>query len=69
MLSGFRGYSQTGIVLQVGGTPTINVSLPVGGLEESVTVEAASPSWTCAAPGSARSSKNERIVELAASGA
>jgi hypothetical protein len=40
-LQGFRSYVQTGIVLQVGGTPTVNAVLAVGGLEESVTVDAA----------------------------
>ena len=34
---------QTGIVLQVGATPTINAVLGVGALEETVTVEAAAP--------------------------
>src|SRR5687767_8046347 len=29
-LQGFRTYAQTGIVLQVGATPTINVTLAVG---------------------------------------
>ena len=38
-----RRYVQTGIVLQVGATPTINAVLGVGTLEESVTVEAAAP--------------------------
>ena len=42
-LQGFRTYVQTGIVLQVGGTPTVNAALAVGSLEESVTVEAAAP--------------------------
>src|SRR4030095_4229887 len=42
-LQGFKSYVQTGIVLQVGGTPTINAVLAVGTLEESVTVEAAAP--------------------------
>ncbi len=42
-LQGFRTYVQTGIVLQVGATPTINATLAVGNLEESVTVEAAVP--------------------------
>jgi hypothetical protein len=41
VLQGFRPYVQTGIVLQVGGTPTINAVLAVGALEESVTVDAA----------------------------
>src|SRR5262245_38557719 len=42
-LQGFRTYVQTGIVLQVGATPTINAVLALGALEESVTVEAAAP--------------------------
>src|SRR6188474_3575744 len=40
-LQGFRTYVQTGIVLTVGATPTINAQLAVGNLEESVSVEAA----------------------------
>src|SRR5262245_7323317 len=40
-LQGFRSYVQTGIVLQVGGTPTVNAVLAIGALEEAVTVEAA----------------------------
>src|SRR6267142_4015119 len=42
-LQGFKTYVQTGIVLQVGATPTINAVLALGTLEESVTVEAAAP--------------------------
>ena len=43
MLQGFRTYSQTGIVLQVGATPSINAQLEVGSLAETVSVEAAAP--------------------------
>src|SRR5687767_5599494 len=43
MLQGFRTYVQTGIVLQVGGTPTLNAALAVGSLEETISVEAAAP--------------------------
>jgi hypothetical protein len=43
MLQGFRTYVQTGIVLQVGATPTLNAVLAVGNLEETVSVEAAAP--------------------------
>jgi hypothetical protein len=43
MLQGFRTYVQTGIVLQVGATPTLNAVLGVGSLEETVSVEAAAP--------------------------
>src|SRR5881396_4337027 len=42
-LQGFRTYVQTGIVLQVAATPTINVVLSVGSLQETVSVEAAAP--------------------------
>jgi hypothetical protein len=63
-LSGFRTYTQTGIVLQVATTPTINVALAVGGLEESVTVEAASPLVDVRSAGLNEVVANERIVEL-----
>src|SRR5688572_19242965 len=42
-LSGFRTYAQTGIVLQVGATPEINIAMDLGELAETVTVEAAAP--------------------------
>src|SRR4026207_1314119 len=42
-LQGFKTYVQTGIVLQVGATPTVNAALELGSLEETVTVEAAAP--------------------------
>ena len=63
-LQGFRSYVQTGIVLQVGGTPTVNVVLPLGGLEESVTVEAASPLVDVRSAGISEVVENERILEL-----
>src|SRR5688572_8452576 len=43
MLSGFRTYQQTGIVLQVGSNPVIPVTLGIGALTETVSVEAAAP--------------------------
>src|SRR5437667_12213570 len=39
-LPGFRTFVQTGIVLQVGSNPTINVSLQVGQISEQVEVQA-----------------------------
>ena len=63
-LPGFRSYAQTGLVLQVGATPTINVVLGLGGLEESVTVEAASPLVDVRSAGISEVVENERIVEL-----
>ena len=47
-LQGFRTYVQTGIVLQVGATPTINAVLELGSLSETVTVDAAAPVRTSA---------------------
>ena len=63
-LQGFRTYVQTGIVLQVAATPTINVSLAIGGLEESVTVEAATPLVDVRSAGVSEVVESERIVEL-----
>src|SRR5437868_12889070 len=39
-LPGFRTYAQTGIVLQVNGSPVINVTLAVGQVTEQVEVKA-----------------------------
>ena len=63
-LQGFRTYVQTGIVLQVGGTPTINAVLGVGSLEESVTVEAAAPLVDVRSAGISAVVDNEDILEL-----
>ena len=63
-LQGFRTYAQTGIVLQVGATPTINASLAVGNLEETVAVEAAAPLVDVRSAGISDVVENERIVEL-----
>jgi hypothetical protein len=40
-LQGFSTYEQSGITLQVGSSPTINVTLKVGAIEETLTVTAA----------------------------
>jgi hypothetical protein len=63
-LQGFRSYVQTGIVLQVGGTPTVNAVLGVGALEESVTVEAAAPLVDVRSAGISTVVDNEQILEL-----
>jgi hypothetical protein len=42
-LAGFRTFSQTGIVLQVNSNPVIPVTMQLGSLEETVSVEAAAP--------------------------
>ncbi|MBI3049887.1 MAG: TonB-dependent receptor [Acidobacteria bacterium] len=67
-LTGFRPYSQTGIVLQVGSSPTINVTLPIGELTETVSVEAAAPLIDTQRAGIGAVIENERIVELPLNG-
>ena len=63
-LQGFRTYVQTGIVLQVGATPTINAVLAVGNLEETVSVEAAAPIVDVRSAGISDVVEQERIVAL-----
>ena len=63
-LQGFRSYVQTGLVLQVGATPTVNATLALGSVEESVTVEAAAPLVDVRSAGISSVVENERIVEL-----
>ena len=63
-LQGFRTFVQTGIVLQVGATPTINAELAVGNLEETVTIEAAAPLVDVRSAGISEVVEQERIVAL-----
>ena len=63
-LQGFKSHVQTGIVLQVGASPTINVSLAVGNLEETVSVEGAAPLVDVRSAGISTVVDQERIVEL-----
>src|SRR5258707_8562767 len=63
-LQGFRTYVQTGIVLQVGATPTINAVLSVGNLQETVSVEAAAPLVDVRSTGISEAVEQERILEL-----
>jgi len=63
-LQGFRTYVQTGIVLQVGASPTINAALGVGNLEQTVSVEAAAPIVDVRSAGISEVVDRQRIVEL-----
>jgi hypothetical protein len=63
-LQGFRTYVQTGLVLQVGATPTVNAVLELGSLEETITVDAAAPLVDVRSAGISSVVENERIVEL-----
>jgi hypothetical protein len=63
-LPGFRTYVQTGIVLQVDATPTINAVLAVGNLEETIVVEAAAPIVDVRSAGISEVVEEDQIVEL-----
>ncbi len=63
-LQGFRTYVQTGIVLQVAATPTINTVLAVGDLAETVTVEGSAPLVDVRSAGISEVVEQERILEL-----
>ena len=67
-LQGFRTYVQTGIVLQVGATPTINAVLAVGSLEETVSVEAAAPIVDVRSAGISEVVDQERILAFCSLG-
>ncbi|MGH9257990.1 MAG: carboxypeptidase regulatory-like domain-containing protein [Vicinamibacterales bacterium] len=67
-LSGFRTYVQTGVVLQVAASPVINASLSVGALEESVTVEGATPLVDVQSSGISEVVQNEQILALPLNG-
>src|SRR5438093_3719041 len=67
-LQGFKAYSRTGIVLQVNSSPTINVELSLGAVEETVTVQAASPLIETRNMGVGQVMDNKRIQELPLNG-
>ncbi len=67
-LSGFRSYVQTGIVLQVAGSPEINLVLTVGALAETVTVEGASPLVDVQSSGVSEVVRTQEILELPLNG-
>ena len=63
-LQGFRTYAQTGIVLQVNANPTINITLAVGDVAETISVEGAAPLVDVRSAGISEVVDNQRIVEL-----
>ena len=67
-LSGFRSFQRTGIVLQVNANPVINVTLSIGNLAETVSVEAAAPLIETRSPSIGAVIENERIEELPLNG-
>ena len=67
-LTGFRGYVQTGIVLQVGGSPTIDVTLALGDLAEAITVQANAALVETRSTGVGQVIENQRVLELPLNG-
>jgi len=67
-LPGFRTYVQTGIVLQVNGSPTINVTLEVGQVAETVEVQANAAAVETRSSTVGSVIENERILELPLNG-
>src|SRR5438094_10333870 len=64
VLPGFRGYVQTGIVLQVNTNPVINVTLQVGQVSEAVEVQANTEMVETRKSGIGQVIENQRILEL-----
>jgi hypothetical protein len=67
-LTGFRTAVQTGIVLQVNTNPTINATLALGDLSETIQVEAQSALIETRSPGIGMVVENERVQELPLNG-
>src|SRR5688500_15285452 len=68
MLSGFRSFVRTGLVLQVNANPVVNVTMELGNLSETVSVEAAAPLIETRSPSIGAVIENERIEELPLNG-
>jgi len=67
-LPGFRGFVQTGIVLQVGANPTINIVLQVGQVSEQVEVQANASLVETRSVSVGQVMETARIVELPLNG-
>jgi hypothetical protein len=67
-LQGFRTFAQTGIVLEVNSNPTLNVTLQVGELAETITVEGSAPLVETRNPGIGQVVTNEQVLELPLNG-
>jgi hypothetical protein len=68
MLQGFRTYAQTGIVLQVGASPVINVAMAIGQVAETITVQANASLVETKNLGVGQVMDNKRILELPLNG-
>jgi hypothetical protein len=68
MLQGFRTFAQTGIVLDVNSNPTLNITLQVGQLAETIIVEGTAPLVETRNPGIGQVVTNEQVLELPLNG-
>ena len=68
MLSGFRTFVQTGIVLQVGENPALSVTLELGQLEETVSVQGSAALVETRNPGIGQVVTNQQVLELPLNG-
>jgi len=64
VLSGFATFRRTGVVLQVGASPVVNVVMGLSQVQETVTVEAATPLVDVQSAGIGEVVEQERILEL-----
>ena len=67
-LPGFRTYVQTGIVLQVGSNPSVNVILEVGQVSDQIEVQADAALVETRTTGIGRVIDNQRVLELPLNG-
>jgi len=67
-LQGFRSYIQTGIVLQVGASPVINVTMAVGQVAETITVQANASLVETKNLGVGQVMTNKQVLELPLNG-
>src|ERR1043166_632577 len=67
-LQGFRSFQQTGITLQVGASPVINVTMAVGQISETITVQASTPLVETRNLGVGQVMTNKQVVELPLNG-
>ncbi|MBP1623753.1 MAG: TonB-dependent receptor [Acidobacteria bacterium] len=67
-LAGFRTFAQTGIVLQVGSNPVINLHMEVGQLEQTVEVKAEATSIETRSLGVGTVIETQRVLDLPLNG-
>ena len=68
VLQGFRTFRQTGVVLEVSANPTINVTLELGQIQETVSVQGNASMVETRSPGIGQVITNQRVLELPLNG-